>query len=622
MFAQKPILAIDCGSGSLKLGEFERDAGGFLQLLRFESRGLAEPRAGEGDHERGVAQGLRAFLGESGRRGHLGSACLSGLHVFSRFLKVPAAGTAETDQVIESEARQHVPFPLEQAVWAHRELSRQAGRESEIVLVAVRSELAAEFARTVEEARLPLEVLDPAPAALANAFRYNYGDLAGCSALLDIGARTSNLLVFAGARVFWRTINLGGQAITEGLAGEARMPLAEAEAYKLAEGFVGLGGAYADPEAPRQAVAAKVARQVMTRLHLQVSQTLLAYRNHHNGQVPQRLYLSGGGATMPQVAQFFAEKLGMPVEYFNPFRQVPVAPSVSLEQLAKVAHTLGGVVGLALRQVMRCPWELSLLPPAVEARRQFGRRQAYLAAAVASLVLVTAVGGWVVGRLAAQKRALWLERKPELALQQRRAKQLQVVLARKQRTGQAVEQLSRWMTERFYWVDLLAEVQRALEASEANLRQPGIRPNLWIERMAAEVPEEAVPAEEETPRRPLNLRFLKTYFPELAAQMEAANATGAGPVTGPNWTGSGEPVPAVTNQITTLHLTCRAVSWDQARPGADTELAYTFLKQLQASPHVLGGTNGTRLTGRREADQASGTVSFEVVLVLKTPIKL
>jgi len=47
-----------------------------------------------------------------------------------------------------------------------------------------------------------------------------------------------------------------------------------------------------------------------------------------------------------------------PVEYFNPFRNVDIDPSVNLEELARVAHSLGEVVGLGLRNLAHCPVEL------------------------------------------------------------------------------------------------------------------------------------------------------------------------------------------------------------------------------------------------------------------------
>jgi len=139
-------------------------------------------------------------------------------------------------------------------------------------------------------------------------FRFNYGELDDCTMLLDIGAKTSNLLFFEKGKVFSRSINLGANSITQDFAHESKLKWDAAEKLKIDEGFVSLGGAYEEPENPHQAAISKIARQFMTRLHIQVNQTMQFYRGQQGGSAPQRLYLSGGASIMPYTAQFFAEK--------------------------------------------------------------------------------------------------------------------------------------------------------------------------------------------------------------------------------------------------------------------------------------------------------------------------
>src|SRR5438874_12833416 len=161
----------------------------------------------------------------------------------------------------------------------------------------------------------------------------------------EIGAKTGNLLFFDSGNVYSRGINIGANAITLDFAKEARLALAEAERLKIEEGFVSLGGAYEEPDNPNQAAISKIARQVMTRLHIQVNHTIQFYRGQQGGSAPQRLFLAGGASIMPYTAQFFAEKLNLPVEYFNPFRNIQIDSAIDLEELAKVAHSYGESLG-------------------------------------------------------------------------------------------------------------------------------------------------------------------------------------------------------------------------------------------------------------------------------------
>src|SRR2546426_10917880 len=145
----------------------------------------------------------------------------------------------------------------------------------------------------------------------------------------------------------------------------------------------------------------------MTRLHIQVNQTIQFYRNQQGGSAPQRLFLAGGASLMPYTAEFFSEKLALPaeaVEYFNPFRNVQIDEQLNREELAKVAHSLGEVVGLGLRNVAHCPVELNLMPKSSLQRQQFNQKKPYLIAAVFCLILVVFTYGWFYGQVADRKK--------------------------------------------------------------------------------------------------------------------------------------------------------------------------------------------------------------------------
>jgi type IV pilus assembly protein PilM len=143
----------------------------------------------------------------------------------------------------------------------------------------------------------------------------------------------------------------------------------------------------------------------MTKLHIQVNQTLQFYRGQQGGAAPQRLFLSGGASIMPYTAQFFAEKLNVPVEYFNPFRNVQISPAVNLEELSRVAHSLGEVVGLGLRNLATCPVEMNLMPDSTLRWQSFNQKKPYLIATVVSMVLVTFAVGFLFEKLADNKKA-------------------------------------------------------------------------------------------------------------------------------------------------------------------------------------------------------------------------
>src|SRR5262245_21288117 len=343
MLNTKSFLAVDFGAGSLKLAEFEVNEAGGLHLKQYGIKSLGAEGAQETTREATILKALQEVISDKGLKAKIVNVCAPGFHVFSKFVKLPPVDAGKVTQIIQYEAQQNVPFPLEEVVWDYQILGSTPGGELEVLLVAIKADIVEGLFRVTESAKLHLQLADVSPAALCNAFRYNYGDLEDCTMLLDIGAKTSNLLFFEKGKVFSRSINLGANSITQDFANESKLKFDPAEKLKIDEGFVSLGGAYEEPENPHQAAISKIARQFMTRLHIQVNQTIQFYRGQQGGSAPQRLFLSGGASVMAYTSQFFAEKLNVPVEYFNPVRSIDKDPSINLEELQPVVHRLGEV---------------------------------------------------------------------------------------------------------------------------------------------------------------------------------------------------------------------------------------------------------------------------------------
>src|SRR5215831_20949990 len=290
MLNSNSFLSLDFGAGTLKAAEFELNEAGSLLLKRYGVRSLGLEGSQESARETVLRKAIQELFTEKGFGSRKANVCAPGFHVFSKFVKLPPVDTSKVTQIIQYEAQQNVPFPLAEVVWDYQILGSSPSGELEVLLVAIKSEIVEGLFRIAEESKLRLQLCDVSPAALCNAFRYNYGDLEDCTMLLDIGAKTSNLLFFEKGKVFSRSISLGANSITQDFANEAKLKFEVAEQIKVAEGFVSLGGAYEEPENQQQAAISKIARQFMTRLHIQVNQTMQFYRGQQGGSAPQRLF--------------------------------------------------------------------------------------------------------------------------------------------------------------------------------------------------------------------------------------------------------------------------------------------------------------------------------------------
>ncbi len=623
MLNTKSFLSVDFGAGSLKLAEFELNETGGLRLKQYGFKSLGAEGAQDSGREAVVQKALQELLASKGIKAKSVNVCAPGFHVFSKFVKLPPVDPNKVTQIIQYEAQQNVPFPLEEVVWDYQILGSTPTGELEVLLVAIKAEVVEGLFKVTEEAGMRLQLCDVSPAALCNAFRYNYGDLEDCTMLLDIGAKTSNLLFFEKGKVFSRSINLGANSITQDFANESKLKWDQAEKLKIEEGFVSLGGAYEEPENQHQAAISKIARQFMTRLHIQVNQTMQFYRGQQGGSAPVRLFLSGGASVMAYTAQFFAEKLNVPVEYFNPLRNVQIDPSINLEELARVAHSLGEVVGLGLRNLARCPVELNLMPSSTLKWQSFNQKKPYFIATVFSLVLVICAMGFLFDRLASVKKDQLDKVTEEVKPQEEKKVQFQKAYGELKKSNEDAHQVTAWMKDRYYWADVLSELRGVLikveQNSKVNLHSDV---GVWVEQFTSAafsaVPEgvgSAAPAS--LPVSDGNAAANEAAFRARYGTPNAEPAAApAAHVAAPAGSSPGTNGPAIT-------INFRAVSMTKisGQPEADKTIAYTVLQELQENP--LFDKEGTTFSDAGVTpDEQTGTFTFGVIARLKHPLKL
>jgi len=223
------LISLNLGSQTIGLAEFRVQAHGGLVLVDYRLREILADPAGEGMGHAQIPVALREMMTELQVKRSRINYAVSGQSVFARFVKLPSVDEEKIERIISFEAQQNVPFPIDEVVWDYQLVGGGGGEPIQVVLVAIKVDLLDEINGAVEETGLYTSIVDIAPMALYNAFRYNYSDLSGCSLLVDIGARTTNLLFIEPAKVFSRSIPIGGSSITAAIAREFGEPFAAAE---------------------------------------------------------------------------------------------------------------------------------------------------------------------------------------------------------------------------------------------------------------------------------------------------------------------------------------------------------------------------------------------------------
>ncbi len=462
MAATSRILSLSLGTQTVGLAEFKTGTNGGLVLASYETRELmADPAA---DATR-LAQ-AKLLIQEVVQARKLKTAkvhyAVSSQSVFTRFVKLPSVGEEQVDQIVGFEAQQNVPYPIDEVVWDYQLVDSGDAAQVEVVIVAIKADLLDDINASVEEAGLKTTLVDVAPMALYNAFRYNYSDVQGCSLIIDIGSRTTNLIFIEPHKVFSRSIPNGGSTITQQIAKEFGEAFQMAEERKKRDGFVSLGGAYAEPDDPDVARVSKMIRNSMTRLHAEIARSISFYRSQQGGSAPEHIYLSGGSTSLAYMREFFQEKFSLPVEFFNPLRNVAVQNNLNVDEIGRNAHRMGELVGLALRGTSDCPMELNLRPASVVRQHHIAEKRPFLI--MASLCVLLALAAWFIyfkqAALAIEEKTAALA--PKVAELKRFENQINTARKEIKDQQEQAAPLLVAVDERNYWVKLIDDINARL----------------------------------------------------------------------------------------------------------------------------------------------------------------
>jgi len=380
----KKFLTLDIGAANLALAEYEIDAAGVPTLVNYGTARLAAP-IDSGDAATILGPALGEIVREKGFRPGPVALSLSGQMVFPRFAAIPAAGGAEKfEQMVRYEIEQNVPFPIDEMVCDRQVLGDTPGGDKNVMIVAAKAEQVEAITDAVVGAGFRPELVDVAPIALTNAVKAARGD-DGCVVILDIGAKTTSLVIAEGENIYNRSIPIAGNNITREIAQTLGCTTDEAEQLKLEKGYVSLGGVAEDEDEVADRVA-KVCRAVMTRLQAEISRSVNFYRSQQGGGAPVKLYLTGGTALLGQIDSFFAESLSLEVEFFNIFDFVRTGDGLDAEAIGADGALLAPTVGLALHLAGAAHFAINLLPPSIVADRAERARIPVVAAAGLALI--------------------------------------------------------------------------------------------------------------------------------------------------------------------------------------------------------------------------------------------
>ena len=369
------VLAVDCGAGHLVCGLLSSDKAGRLQLEKLALDAFNPDASLEEEWTSMIAQALA----DTARREKFSGAAAVGLpghHILGKFIKIPTVDVSKRAKIVQFEAQQNIPYSLDEVIWDYEVVSEQ-GLDLELMLAAAKTEVVEGACAALTSSKLSVVSVTPSSVAVTRCFRNNYPEITGTAIIADIGARSTNLIFVDADRFFVRTIPLAGNTLTQAIADEIKNDFTHAESLKVQI----LNGESDLPEASpiRLAVRHAVA-SFISKLHLELTRSIVNYRRQSGTEQPVALYLTGGGSVLADLPGQLQEKLKMPVEPLDPFRRVGIGSGAG--QAAALAPVLASLIGLALPPA-RGRKVINLLPPAIASKLAFRKRQPMLIAAAA-----------------------------------------------------------------------------------------------------------------------------------------------------------------------------------------------------------------------------------------------
>ena len=466
----KRFLTLNIGAANIELAEYEAGAKGALTLVKYGTASLAAPLEAGGDAELLLTPALQELARSSGIRPGKIALAVSGQMVFERFSAIPMAGGAEKfEQMIRYEIEQNVPFPIDEVVCDRQVLGDTEAGDKSVMIVAAKIDQVESLTSAVAAAGFTPELVDVAPLALTNVLRHATGDDGACDILLDIGSKTTSLVIIDGDRLYTRSIPVAGNAVTKEIANALGCSVEEAEQAKVEQGYVALGGVTEDSDEVADRIS-KACRAVMTRLNAEISRSINFYRSQQGGSAPTKLYLTGGTALLPQIDVFFRDTLQIDVEFFNAFEAIAVGPKVDAAALESDGARIATTAGLALHLAEQARYAINLLPPALVAAKAEKAKIPFVVAGGAAFVVAL-----VFSMLAFSRQA-------DVAAAQRDA--VEGVVSSLNTADQRVQAA----TKKFETAQADAEALRALlvrrsaAAQRVNAVRDSLLSGMWIEK--------------------------------------------------------------------------------------------------------------------------------------------
>lgn len=357
-----------------------------------------------------IKDALKQFLSRNRVKGDKVAISVPGQSGLARFIKLPPVETKKIPDIVRYEARQQIPFPLDEVVWDYQQMGASGDEDGfaldcEVGIFAMKRDQVNKALQPFVDSKVEVDIVQLTPIALYNMLvfdqlrdlpppeQYDPENPPESTVLLSIGTETTDFVVTNGFKMWQRNLPVGGNHFTKSLVKELKMN------YETAEHLKRNAAKAQDPKALFQAM-----RPIFSDLLNEVEKSLKFYSNFDKSAKIGKIVAAGNAVKLPGLQRFLTQNLGFDVAKLESYRGLTGTGVVDAPAFKENMLSYGVCYGLSLQALEQSRLRTNLLPREITQFRMIRAKKPWVLTAAAILLLVLTGSYW--RQFAAMKTAM------------------------------------------------------------------------------------------------------------------------------------------------------------------------------------------------------------------------
>jgi type IV pilus assembly protein PilM len=347
---------------------------------------LTQPEA---NRDELIREALQQFVSRNDVTGDSVAIAVPGQSGLARFIKLPPVERKKIPDIVKYEARQQIPFALEDVVWDYQPLvgSEEEGYaiETEVGLFAMKRDQVARALKPLEEAAIAVDTIQLAPLAIYNFICFDRLKVEGpydpanpppSTVIISMGTDTTDLVITNGYRVWQRSIPIGGNHFTKALTKELKLTFAKAEHLKRNA-----------MKAENPKVVFQAMRPVFSDLVAEIQRSIGFFTSNNRNAKLGDVVALGNPMKLPGLQRFLSQNLDQDIKLIDQFNNLVGGSATAGPQFKDNQLTFGVAYGLCVQALDRAQLRTNLLPEEIVTTRLVRAKKPWAVAAAALLLV-------------------------------------------------------------------------------------------------------------------------------------------------------------------------------------------------------------------------------------------